>query len=222
MPGLLIHLLMNMTFLKKYKKVILLWIMGLSVLVLIILNNIWAYAIFAITLLLLFVNWYVYRLSAYNVTHLFSTIGRNYKRVVIGESFDERKLEGKENDTIAFLSPTRRSPLMTLEMVKRLYSLLDESDGELVIVLRNHKDNINNVSVFDIPFLHEVTLNSLGLSWMKLKSRFPIIFEPLASGRVLFGYKPDSDIVEARCPFSDISDFCLERNIKLRFFYIQP
>lgn len=193
----------------------------LSILVLLIINNVWGYVLFILFLLSLIANWYVYRLVSYNVTHLISTIGRNYERLIIGEYFDERLLGKKKKNSIAFLTPTRRSPKMTFELIKRLYSLLDEKEGELVVVLSKQEDDKDKVSVFDIPYLHEITIRFLGLKWMKWGCRFPLFFEPLASCRIILKHKPHTRIEECMCPYSDISDFCLERNIKLRFYYLQ-
>lgn len=208
-----------MKYLKTHKKLI--WGITAVVLLLlpVILNCIWLYLLIIIVVLLFWINIFIYNSTAYNARHLFSTIGRNYKRLVIGEMCDVSQFLGEEG-ALCFLSPAKRSTLMVFELVKRLYSLLDEDSGELYIVIHSNR-NSNMVSVFDVPYLHDITLKSLGIVKKKWKSHFPLFFEPQASIKFLFRRFIHNNLVESVCPYSDISSFCRERNIKLRFYYIQ-
>lgn len=218
---LLILMEMCKAYIKKYKKLILTVAFVTLFALLIIYDNILLYILGTIIVILLWLNRYIYNATAYNAKHMFSTVGRNYKRLVIGEMCDEKKTFGQNGETICFLSPAKRSPQMIFELIKRLYSLLDEKSGELFIVQHRSSEKNDKISVFDIPYLHEITLRSFGITYMKWTSRFPLFVEPLASFRFLLNCSSHIALIEDICPYNKIVTFCKDRNINVRFFYIQ-
>lgn len=212
-------LIKRMFFLMKYKIIILAITLSLLMIFLLIINNLWLYLLAGILFLLFWLNNYVYKKTAYNAIHLFSSVGRNYKKLIIGEACDVKQIVGDEPNYIFFLSPGKRSIQITIELVKRLYSLLDEDSGELYIVLDPKAKDIHGVSVFDIPYLHDITLKSLDIQNKKLLCRFPLFLEPMASIKFLLNRSPHFKLIEGVFPSEDLAVFCKERNIIIHFYY---
>ena len=206
---------------KKYKKLYLVVSAIFVTSIVLFVNEIWLYGLTVILLLMFWINYKVYKATSYNATHLFSTIGRNYRCLIIGEVCDLSPLKFDLSECICFLSPARRSMLATKELIKRLYSLLDEDKGHLYIILRKESVSNTKISVFDIPYLHEITMNLLKIRYMKLISKFPLFMDPISCARYLLKLNCSSDLVEADCPSKEISDFCQERNIVIHFYYIK-
>ena len=165
-------------------------------------------------------NLWVYKKSSYNATHMFSTIGRNYKYLVIGDQCDYQNVIGDDN-SIAFLSPIPQSNYATYEFVRRLYSLLDEEYGTLVITKFENNNNETRISVFDVPYLHENTLSQLGKQRMKLLCRLPFLYSPIGSFKVLWGIKCNKIPEITNCPLGNIVAFCESRNIRLKYYKIK-
>lgn len=161
----------------------------------------------------------VYKKVAYNVINLFSTIGRNYQYLIIGELCDLSTLIPKGAHHIDFLAP-RRSAYSCLELTKRLYSLLDEENGELLIIVTKEEENSRKISVFDIPYLHEVTLKILHLSWMRNLRFLPLCFAPFSAFSYFFPLKK-VEFIDAVCPSKELLNFCESRNIRLVYKQIR-
>lgn len=187
-------------------------------LTIILVNQLEVYIAFLFIALFLIVNHIVYIKIAYNATHLFTTLDRNYKYLVVGDWCNIEELV-KGDKFISFLSPEKRSPHTILELVRRLYSLLDEETGILIIVLNEEYSLKKRFSVFDIPFLHEITLKANGIGWMKYAVRLPLLFSPCKS----FMLFQDKKVCfkEIECPFPEITRFCNDRGIHLKFKYIK-
>lgn len=203
--------------LSRKKKIVLLIILFLLFAVVII-NKVEVYVASIFIILFLIANHFIYKKLAYNAIHLFSTIDRNYEYLVIGDWCDIENIV-KGSKFISFLSPEKRSPYIILELIKRLYSLLDEKKGTIVIVLNKKHSNKKRFSVFDIPFLHEITLKNKGIGWMKYAVRLPLLFNPYRC-LLLFRNKR-VDFEEVECPFPEISKFCNDRGVRLIFNYIK-
>lgn len=170
-------------------------------------------------IILFFANKEVYYKNTYICYNLFTKIGRNYKHLVISDWY---KYTEQENiDFLVLKSPTARSRKAIYELVKRLYSLLDEDGGELIIIChRKHKDN-NKFSIFDIPYLHDITLYETKNAYMKRLCKYPLLFSPVGSIKLLTGYCSNKSIESVSCAYDEITTFCKERNIKLIFKYIK-
>lgn len=207
---------------KKNKIIVVVLVVIVMLAILLIVNKVWVYFMFCTLLLLLMVNVIVYEKTSYNAKHLFSTIGRNYKIMIIGENCDVSQLTENISDSILFLSPSHLSMFAAGLLVKRLFSLLDEENGQLFLILHQESIRSNKISVFEIPYLHTITLNALHLQHMKWKSRFPLFSCPIDSLEYLISHPRRRVLVEAKCPSDDILSFCHERNIQIRFFYLKP
>lgn len=204
---------------KIYIKWVIVCIALLCIVCVLYINNVWIYITFLIAIIMLLVNKNVYDKAAFNSTHLFTTIDRNYDYLVIGDYCDISNYE-RQGKTIAYLSPKLRSMEAIELLVMRLYSLLDEEKGELIII-KDKKGKSSKISVFDIPFLHEITLNKLGLSKMKYLCRLPLLFAPIGSIRLLLSIRRKGILQESKCPSEKLAAFCESRHIKYKFYYLR-
>ena len=139
---------------------------------------------------------------------------------MIGDSCDLEGVIPSEKSYISFLSPKTRSWFAIEELVKRLYSLLNEETGILLIV-KKRREECKRLSVFDIPYMHEILLEKEGLSYMKYLSRFPILFSPISVFRLYFPQRRKLVNIEEKCPDDVLAAFCHSRNIKLVYKTIE-
>lgn len=183
----------------------------------VLINNLFVYVCLALAVLFLFANLYVYKKNAYVATHMFTTIDRNYNYLVIGDDSKIRiTLNGK---CLYVLSPSNRSQFCVELLIKRLYSLIDEDKGKIIVCV-NNPNKAKGISVFDYPFLHENTLRILNVKFAKVKMRLPFLLDFVSSIKVLIGLKSKGNFELIGCPSNDISEYCRTRNIKLEYYKI--
>lgn len=175
--------------------------------------------LFLFLVLFLYMNARVYLKNAYIARRINSGVERNVQRLVIGDWCNPNQIVG-DYRCINYLSPSSQSEMVTTLLTKRLFSLLDESDGVLVIIRNSNNRKKQGVSVFEIPYLHENTLSDLNIKWMWTLCKLPFLFDIKGSCRVLSGVKMESSFVKAECPISELVDFCKSRNIKLEYYTI--
>ena len=206
-----------MFYMNKKERAVLL-VCAIYLLIIFVVNVLWLYVFTTLFLLFLFVNIWAYRKFSYNASHLFTTIGRNYEKLVIGDDCDlSTVLDGKRS--ILFMSPQPRSMQAVEFLVKRLYSLLDEEKGELIIVMKRPDKN-KGINVFDIPYLHENTLNDCGLTKMRYLCRLPLLFSFLGTIKLFLGISKDKPI-EIKLDNPELVMFCESRHIKFKFYIIK-
>lgn len=174
------------------------------------------YLLYFLSLLFFTVNYFVKIKNAWNADHLFTTLERNYDCLVIGETCFIAELFKEKGTKIEFLAPNR-SLVSSFELLKRLFSLLKEKTGTVIIICTSIGVIDECVSVLDIPYLHETQLKKLAIKNRLLRLYFPILFAPLKSIKVLIGKRPIKSYKEIICPNDEIITFCKERDINLRF-----
>lgn len=172
----------------------------------------WGTLISMCYVLFLFLNLWVKKRISWNADHMFSDIDRNYDYLLIGEPWDYSDLKGR---VIAFFSPNR-SLLSSFELTRRLYSLLREETGTLIISCEERSITSQQLSVLDIPYLHEIQLYQYRIGKSKLKKYFPFLFAPLATLKFIFAKKCKEQSVISTDVCPQLRDFCKERNIKLK------
>ena len=101
----------------------------LSLAAVVISNCIFLYILYALGVLFLLANIYCKKKICWNADHLFTTIDRNYDVLIIGENCN-LELNGKK--VIRFCSHNR-SMLASYELLRRLFSLVDEENGKIII-----------------------------------------------------------------------------------------
>lgn len=197
----------------KKKKIMVLGLIALFLFVCLIgiVGIIWAVAIGIVGMLFLLLNLYAKNKIAWNADHLFSDIGRNYDYLLIGEPWNCDELKGKK---ICFFSPNR-SMLSSHELGRRLFSLLKEETGTLVISCREGLLDTKNLSVLDIPYLHETQQHKYGITHGKLKTYLPFVFAPIESLRYFLSSKREKVAEVSLSEYASLVDFCKVRNINL-------
>lgn len=197
----------------KKKKIMVLGLIALFLFVCLIgiVGIIWAVAIGIVGMLFLLLNLYAKNKIAWNADHLFSDIGRNYDYLLIGEPWNCDELKGKK---ICFFSPNR-SMLSSHELGRRLFSLLEEETGTLVISCREGLLDTKKLSVLDIPYLHETQQHKYGITHGKLKTYLPFVFAPIESLRYFLSSKREKVAEVSLSEYASLVDFCKVRNINL-------
>lgn len=178
------------------------------------------FVVVIVLFLFAYFNLVVYFRNAYVARHINSNIERNVERLVIGDWCNPDKLI-KNKKSIIYLSPSPQSEQATSLFVKRLFSLLDEDKGVLVIVKKCDSKKKKGISVFDIPFMHENTLADMGKQWMKRFCKIPFIFDFCGSLKVLTRINRSNQFIKAECPISEIKSFCQKRNIRIDYYTIK-
>lgn len=197
----------------KKKKIMVLGLIALFLFVCLIgiAGIIWAVAIGIVGMLFLLLNLYAKNKIAWNADHLFSDIGRNYDYLLIGEPWNSDELNGKK---ICFFSPNR-SMLSSHELGRRLFSLLKEETGTLVISCREGLLDTKKLSVLDIPYLHEIQQHKYGITHGKLKIYLPFVFAPIESLRYFLSTKREKVAEVSISEYASLAEFCKVRNINL-------
>lgn len=197
----------------KKKKILVLGLIALFLFVCLIcmVGIVWAVIIGIICMLFLTLNLYAKNKIAWNADHLFSDIERNYDYLLIGEPWNCDELKGKK---ICFFSPNR-SMLSSHELGRRLFSLLKEETGTLVISCREGQLDSKKLSILDIPYLHETQQHKYGITHGKLKTYLPFVFAPIESLRFFLSTKREKVAVVSPSENASLADFCKVRNINL-------
>lgn len=145
------------------------------------------------------------------------TLPRNFDYLVIGDICDLGDLIPKNSSSICFLSPERTIEGSFL-ILKHVFSLLEENNGTVIFVSKYKNLSSKKITLFDIPFLHPVTINRLGFQKFLKKSRFPLIFSPISSIKFLISPKPMRKIYSDSFSHRKLEDFCKERKISIKIF----
>lgn len=135
--------------------------------------------------------------------------------LIIGDTCSPNITEKYEiGNTLAIQFP-ERSLEASIQILMHVVSVLEEH-GRCIIVhdLANPR---NKLTIFDLPFLHSITIKELQLEGLKRKSNYPLIHEPIISIKYALGLKK-SRFRKTECPVEELSRFCKER--KIDFVYL--
>lgn len=115
------------------------------------------------------------------------------------------------SNTLAIQFPDR-SLEASIQILMHVVSILEEH-GRCIII---HDNAIagNKLTIFDLPFLHPITIKELQLEESKKKSAYPLIYAPIKSIKYLLGVKKDN-FKETKCPVEELYTFCEERKLEL-------
>ena len=207
MSRLLIHRFMERL---KDKRVIAILALAILSLAAVVISN----CIFLYILGVFFVlaNIYCKKKICWNADHLFTTIDRNYDVMIIGENCN-LELNGKK--VIRFCSHNR-SMLASYELLRRLFSLVDEENGKIIICCREKLLDSKHISALDVPYLHEMQLSKYKIGKVRIKKYFPLLFAPISTMMYITGAKHSVAMREFSLP-DYITDFCRDRirNVEL-------
>lgn len=115
--------------------------------------------------------------------------------------------------TYVQLAAPGRSLAASYEILRHTHSILKEDGGCVVLTPAGGK---SGYSVYDVPFFHTVTVSRLGLSTLRKMQRLPALFAPWRTARFLLGVA-GRGWRESECPKREITDFCAERSIVLKY-----
>ncbi len=106
---------------------------------------------------------------------------RNVDFLVIGTFIDARSFIPKGKSFVQIAAPGR-GLFSAYQVLRHTHSILKEEGGTVMLAFEKGKDKF---TVFDMPFLHPVTVKKYHLEGLKRESRFPMIFAPINSVRSL-------------------------------------
>lgn len=142
---------------------------------------------------------------------------RNFDYLVVGDLCNTENIVPKNSRSICFLAPERTTEASFL-IFKHVFSLLKENGGNVVFVVNRKNLFSKRITLFDVSFLHQVTIKRLGLQSLLKKSRFPLIFSPLLSIKFLLCTLQRRKLRRESFPQTEIEEFCKERKISVDFF----
>ena len=150
------------------------------------------------------------------VTGLFTTMQRNCDYLIIGDICDAHQIIPSDKTFIQISAPDRSFHASQI-IFKRLFSLLDEEYGGVIFVINKKRMDSKDVSVFDLPMIHPVTLKNLKIEKLQKKSKFPLIAEPLKSMKWLVNKKYHK-LFAVECVDEELILFCKKRGISLHLY----
>ena len=143
---------------------------------------------------------------------------RNIDYLVIGDMCRTEHIVPAGKTCLQIMAPSR-SLYASYEFMRHTFSILQNSGGGiLVLAVRDKYAEKQNFSLFDIPFLHPVTIRRLGLARLARQTRLPLLFAPVRSLRFLLNLRRRT-YIHGPCPDRAISEFCKERNIELIYLH---
>ena len=144
---------------------------------------------------------------------------RNVDMLFIGDMLDVHNFMicNRKNGKFVQIKSPNKSEKASFEILKSTHSILREG-GEVYIVINKKKYGTEYISVFDIPFLHPYTLYKMGIKRNKLKTYFPILFEPINTLKLIIGVKKNGIIKIGE--EQQIKQFCEVRGYRLYFVEI--
>lgn len=139
---------------------------------------------------------------------------RNVQYLVIGDLCNPRIFIPEGASYVAVLAPNR-SLEAAFEVFRHTESILDEYVGTVVFACKIENAS-KGLTIFDMPFMAEVTILSKRLQKLVHRSQFPLLYEPWQSIKLLSGMKK-KNWHEQEVPVF-IKKFCEERQIKSRYY----
>ena len=93
-------------------------------------------------------------------------------------------------------------------------SVLEENGS--VVILHDRKVQHDNLTFFDLPFIHFITIKETGMEGWQKKFARPLLYAPIRSIKFLLG-NTKTGYRETACPMVELVHFCKERNINLKY-----
>lgn len=143
---------------------------------------------------------------------------RNADCLIIGDMVDCANICRADDVAVCIMSPGK-SLEASFWILKRMFSILDEEHGKVVIAVKDKNINKRGVSLFEYSFLSPVYRNILNVHYLERQRRHPFFFAPLKSTRLVCGFRHKSE--KSDCLDARIADFCQERGIVVEFRLIQ-
>lgn len=197
------------------------WGLLFVIAVLLVFTNLWIISIaLLLGLMIIFLN----RCVIHRINHPMYAFHSNreikhYGILVIGDMISTKDLApyiDKQQNVLSIMASDRCLEA-SWQILRHSVSILDEGDT-CVIVDRGKKSSKKPYTIFDVPFLHQITRMELHIdeSYYK-KVRFPLLYEPIRSLRTLYVWGGRYQL--STCPHDAIVRFCHKKNIRLIYLY---
>lgn len=139
----------------------------------------------------------------------FSNI-RNVDYLIIGD-FCKAKDYVPEGSSYVQVAAPGRGLNSSYQILRHTHSILKEEGGNVVIAIGKSKKDF---MIFDMPFLHPITIKKYHLERLRKMSKLTFIFSPIDSIRFLLG-GGYSTYVPVQKVDSELASFCAERDYSL-------
>lgn len=140
---------------------------------------------------------------------------RNFDVLVIGDMYDVKDIISQNKTYLQFEAPDR-TLFASFLILQGKFSWLNEGKGKCIIVCKKSNEKKKNVSMFDIPFLHNIMITKYKLRIQQIELKYPLLSHPLQVCKFIFGKKYDISSVE-KCPLPEIEVFCAQRDIEFEY-----
>lgn len=140
---------------------------------------------------------------------------RNVDYLIIGDMINPSLIVPSDKSFVQIKAP-RRSLDATFEILKFASSILDEDNGNVIIAVKKAGFE-KSFSVFDAPFLYDLTIKKYGIERLVRLSKIPFIVKPLSTAILLLNIY-SKNWKEIECPNSDMIKFCDERSFQLKYY----
>lgn len=140
---------------------------------------------------------------------------RNVDYLIIGDMIDATSIVPPDKRYVQIKAPGR-SLNAAFEILKHTSSILDEEKGNVIIAVKKTKAN-RSFSIFDVPFLYNLTIKKYRVEKLVRLSHFPFFTKPFSTIILLLNsYTKNWN--ETRCLNNEITRFCYERNFRLKYY----
>lgn len=140
---------------------------------------------------------------------------RNVDYLIIGDMIDATSIVPHDKRYVQIKAHSR-SLNAAFEILKHTSSILDEDNGNVIIAVKKNKAN-GSFSIFDIPFLYNLTIKKYGIEKLVRLSHFPFLIKPISTIMLLLNTY-NKNWKEVKCPNKEIISFCDERNFRLKYY----
>lgn len=191
--------------LRNKKKIIAILICGL----LVILK---CYVLALLFALILLLNWKMRKiLSKQSEPFSNSSKIRNVDYLIIGDLVNAKKYvpEGK---SFVQISSYRKSFGACYEILRHTSSILNEESSNVLFFVEKKKLDSNEITLFDIPYFSNITVENLNLQKKRKQYNYPILFAPIKSLIQIIGVNKEG-WYKTQEVTKEVIDFCEERNI---------
>ncbi len=135
---------------------------------------------------------------------------RNVDTLIISDMFEPSKIITAGEKYVQIAAP-RRNLKSCYELLRHTHSILNDNNNSRVIIALREKYLYNDdISYWDIPFFHRITLEK----YARLKKHPSVKISDCF--KILLNMK-SSNYYETDCPSLEIKKFCYERGYKLKF-----
>lgn len=211
MSGILKKIMMREKKIAVLLIVFLLMVVAVALGIYLHLNPVYYVIVYALIILGVFLT-YAVRNKMRKMSAPFATFSnvRNVDYLVIGD-FCKAEDYVPEDKTYVQVAAPGRSLNSSLQILRHTHSILKEEGGNVVIAIGNSKKDF---LIFDMPFLHSITIKKFRLERLQKMSKYAFVFSPIESIRFLSGggystYTPVQNVD------AELAAFCEERGYSL-------